>query len=258
MIIDVHCHYGAEAGCIEKLLREMDLAGIDMACLTPLPPQFQAPDENAVLKAAKEHPDRFIPFGYIQLGLDTPEKVAALKAKGCQGLKMHIPFKNYNDESFFPIYAKAEECRMPILFHTGMIVLRTELDKKYHVDSSRMRPIYLDGVARSFPKLNMVGAHIGIPWHEEAAVTTRINPNMFVDLALGKSDGTQDYSPAYFRRLFNWPGAFKKLVFGGSHYSHVGWILQRRYLDTFVALGIDEETRELVLSGNIKKMLGMK
>ncbi len=258
MIIDAHCHYYPEENYIDKLLAAMDQAGIDMSCLTPLPPQFGAPKEEAVMAAVKAHPDRLIPFGYIQLGADSADKVVRLHEAGFVGLKMHIPGKNYNDLSFYPIYAEAEKAQMPILFHTGMIVARTDNDAQFNVDSSRMRPIFLDGISRAFPRLDLIGAHIGLPWHDEAAITAKINPNVYVDLALGRHDGTQDYSPDFFRRLFNWPGAFKKLVFGGSHYSHAGWILQRRYLDTFVALELDQETRDLVLNGNIKRMLRMR
>jgi predicted TIM-barrel fold metal-dependent hydrolase len=259
MIIDVHVHYSPnQPDNIRLILEAMDKAGIDMSCFTPLPPQFEAPPVEEVLKACKEHPDRLIPFGYIQLGMDTPGRVRELYDMGCKGLKMHIPLHNYNDERFFPIYAVAEELRMPILFHTGFIVSRTPLDGKFRVDSSKMKPEYLDGVACCFPNLNMIAAHIGVPWHREAASVARYNKNLYVDLALGKTDGLQNYSPTFFRDLFNWKDAFKKIVFGGSHFNHAGWILKRRYLDTFDTLGIDQETREMVLSGNIKRMLGMK
>lgn len=51
-------------------------------------------------------------------------------------------------------------------------------DAEYDVASSRMRPIYLDGVARVFPELDMIAAHIEMPWHDEAAIATRINGNV--------------------------------------------------------------------------------
>lgn len=258
MIIDVHCHYQAKPGYMDNVLRVMDENKIDMSCLSPLPPQFEQPGAEAVLAECRKHPDRLIPFGYIQLGMDDAKRVYELHDMGCRGIKMHIPFKPYSDESYFPIYAACEELKLPILFHTGFIVTRTKLDPKYHVNSANMRPEYLDVVARTFQNLNMIAAHIGIPWHREAAMTSCYNPNVFVDLACDRVDGPQCYCPAFFRDLFNWKDAFRKVVFGGSHYGHAGWLLQHNYLDTFKALRIDQETQDLVLSGNMKMMLGMK
>lgn len=257
MIIDVHEHFGWEDDYLRKLLDAMDEAGIDMSCLSPLPPHFEAPGHDAVMDAAQQHPDRIIPFGYIQLGVDEPELVEELHERGFRGLKMHVPRANYDDKSFYPIYARAEEREMPILFHTGIIVVRTDNDARFDVNSARMRPIYLDGIARAFPGLNMVAAHMGDPWHEEASAVTRINPNVYVDLALGRGHQLVDYGPGFFRRMFYWPDAFRKIVFGGSHYSHAGWILERRYQDNFRALGLDEATQAAILGGTMARLVGM-
>lgn len=45
-----------------------------------------------------------------------------------------------------------------------------------------MRPIYLDTIARAFPDLKIIGAHLGNPWYQEAAEVARWNPNVFFDL----------------------------------------------------------------------------
>jgi len=258
MIIDVHEHLGGEEDYVKKLLESMDEAGIDMSCLSPLPPHFEGPDEDAVMKACEAHPDRLIPFGYVRLGTDGPDFVQELFDRGFKGLKTHVPPANYDDKSFYPTYEKAEELGLPILFHTGIIVLRTDNDGKFDVNSSRMRPIYLDGVARAFPKLNIIAAHLGFPWHEEACAVTQINPNVYVDLALGKRDHFVEYDAAFFKRMFHWKNAFRKIVFGGSHYSHSGWILDNRYRKIFDELGIDQETRELVLGKTVAKMVGFE
>lgn len=257
MVIDIHVHHGNEDDNIERILHAMDAAGIDVSCLSPLPPHFEAPGHDAVMAAAQAHPDRIIPFGYVQLGVDRAELVDELHDRGFKGLKTHVPRANYDDKSFYPIYARAQEHGMPILFHTGIIVLRTPNDAAFDVNSSRMRPIYLDGVARAFPQLNIVAAHLGLPWHEEAAIVARINPNVYVDLALGRHDGFFDYGPNFFRRMLYWRGAFSKVVFGGSHYSHAGWILERRYRDIMKSLGVDSATQAQVLGGTVSRMVGL-
>lgn len=258
MIIDIHEHLGGEPDHVDKLLAAMDKAGVDRSCLTPLPPHFECPDEDAVMKACEAHPDRLIPFGYLRLGSDGPDWVKELHARGFKGLKTHVPPANYDDKAFYPAYEKAEELRLPILFHTGIIVLRTKNDKKFDVNSSRMRPMFLDGVARSFPGLSIVAAHLGFPWHEEACAVTQINPNVYVDLALGKHDHFVEYDAAFFRRMFHWKNAFRKVVFGGSHHGHSGWILENRYKKILGELQIDRDVQDAILGKTVADMVGLE
>ncbi len=58
------------------------------------------------------------------------------------------------------------------LFHLG-IVTRTAEDRRFDADNERHRPIYLDTIARAFPGLTIIGAHLGNPWREEAAMPCR-------------------------------------------------------------------------------------
>jgi predicted TIM-barrel fold metal-dependent hydrolase len=208
------------------------------------------------MKAAEAHPDRIIPFGYVRLGTDGPDFVQALFRRGFKGLKIHTPPANYDDESFYPTYAKAEELGMPILFHTGIMSARTKNDRKFDVNSSRMRPIYLDGVARACPKLNIIAAHLGCPWHDEACAVMQVNPNVYVDLTIGKGGGFAEYDGPYFRRMLHWKNAWRKVVFGGSFFGHCGWILENRYRKVLDFLGIDQETKDCVLGKTVARMIG--
>jgi predicted TIM-barrel fold metal-dependent hydrolase len=46
-----------------------------------------------------------------------------------------------------------------------------------------MKPIFLDRIARKFPTLKLIGAHLGNPWYEEAAMTLFWNENVYFDLS---------------------------------------------------------------------------
>ncbi len=259
MIIDVHEHFGNEEDYLRNLLESMDKAEIDKTCLSPLPPCFEAPGHKAVMEASEKYPERIIPFGYIRLGKDGPEFVENLYKQGFKGLKIHTPPSNYDDKEFYPVYQKAEELGLPILFHTGVIGVKSEKGKeKYDVSSARVRPIFIDTIAKAFPNLNIIMAHLGMPWYDEAAMVLRYNPNVYTDLTIGSGYTFGDYSSSFIRRLFYWEDAFSQIVFGGSHYSGSGWILQRRYKDIFVSLGIDSTTQRKILGGTIAEMLGLK
>ena len=187
MIIDCHVHLITEKGYITRLIEEMNRLEIDKVCLLAGQNNIKiwgsrmASNEQLV-EAYKMYPERIIPFGFVELGIDPPTLVDTLYAQGCRGLKVTRPRYNYNDDQLLDYYRRACAYNMPILFHTGT-VLRTDADQYYDVDSSRMKPIFLDRIARKFPALNMIGAHLGNPWYEEAAMTLFWNPNLFFDLS---------------------------------------------------------------------------
>ena len=47
---------------------------------------------------------------------------------------------------------------------------------------SRMRPSFLDDIARRFPKLTIQGAYLGNPWYTGAAEAARWNQNLYFDI----------------------------------------------------------------------------
>jgi len=187
MIIDCHVHLLTEKGYVDRLIKEMAQLGINAVCLLAGQNNIRLwgarmASNEQLLNAAKKYPNRIIPFGFIELGVDPPTLVDSLYAQGIRGLKVTRPRYNYNDYRLMDYYARACAYQIPILFHTGT-VLRTDEDHLYDVDSSRMKPIFLDRIARKFPSLKIIGAHLGNPWYEEAAMTLFWNPNVYFDLS---------------------------------------------------------------------------
>ena len=214
MVIDAHIHYRKEEGYVKELLRECDRLGIDKVCLLGVADDLE--------KAVAEAPDRILTLAVVRLGYDEPTFIDDLKARGFNGLKIINPRYNYDDERNFPIYERAQVYSMPILFHLG-IVARHDFDEALDKNSNRMRPIYLDYIARSFPRLNVIGAHLGNPWYEEASMSARWNSNLWFDLS---GSTLKKKTPDFIRSLFWWdkPGhpyqphgglhPFEKIVFG--------------------------------------------
>jgi hypothetical protein len=219
LVIDMHHHILNEPDYVERMIETMDRLGIDKVCLSGLGTPSNnwlgdtSPDNNDVLRAMEKYPDRIIGMGVIRLGRDPDNIVDQLHGQGFTGLKTTRTLKNYDDPSFDPIYRRAEELRMPFLFHTGFIV-KAKYDKEDNVSSDRMRPVLLDRVARSFPELPIFIAHLGMPWHEEAAMMARFNPNVYIDFT-GSPQGWRNRKPPhFFQELFYWENAFEKVVFG--------------------------------------------
>jgi len=214
MVIDAHIHYFDEEGYLERLLEACSKVGIDKLCLSSGGPHYLQVDNKKLKHAFLKYPDRIFGFGFIDLGKDKPELVDELSGQGFKGLKVIKPTADYDDKQFYPIYERAQVHRMPILFHTG-IVLRCPNDHQVDVSSARMKPIYLDTIARTFPDLILIAAHLGTPWLAEAAMVTRVNPNVYVDLTGSPRGGWRSVMTADdYKKLFYWEGAFEKIVFG--------------------------------------------
>ncbi len=125
----------------------------------------------------------FIPFPRINLTQPDIIDVGTLFDMGAVGLKFLYPYRDYDDECFFPAYARAEELGMPILFHTGIAGATREYPRGIRgISSARMKPEFLDTIARAFPDLIIHGAHLGNPWYEISLEIMRYNRNIYWNL----------------------------------------------------------------------------
>ena len=92
-----------------------------------------------------------------------------LSGKKDVGLKPYKQVKPYSDPAYFPLYERAQELNMPILFHTGLIAHGKPFNGRYthSFGPENMRPIHLAAIAEAFPDLQIIGGHQGWPWIEE-------------------------------------------------------------------------------------------
>lgn len=271
MIIDFHHHLLEEPTYVDTLLTEMDKAGIDICCINGLGvgrgqtahwdlSRFNlgvlSPGNEDVAPVIRRHPDRLVGLGVVKLGSDGAEAVERLRGEGFLGLKIARSSIDYDHDSCMPVYEMAQRLKMPILFHTGMQLI-TPFDGEDDVSSAHMRPILLDRVARRFPDLKMVMAHLGMPWHEEAAMMARFHPNVYADLTGGRLGWRNRLSPSDYHRLFYWEGSFDKLVFGtDTHARDIHGALYDQEL-LFDQLNLGKETKEKILYRNAQNLLGL-
>lgn len=252
-----------------ELLAAMDACGIERVCLSGLGiGQGRAeaaagafglgslsPGNPEVLAAFRQYPTRIIPVGAVQLGRDGAKEVYALRESGFRALKITRPAVPYNDDLCLPVYAAAEELGLPILFHTGMVLV-TPFDAEDDVDSNRMRPMQLDRAARRFPELRLVLAHMGMPWLEEAATMARFHPNVYIDITAAPNGWRSQLRAEEFRRLLFWEGAFSKIVFGTDVLPGLIGGAVSAHEELFDKLGLPEAVRADVLYKNALKLLG--
>ena len=261
-VIDVHMHYNRRANYFEDLDRTYRALHA-RACVNS-----GLPDLPAIQAAAKKY-STVIPFGRIRL--DDPRALDDLKAfhdAGVKGIKIHSPEKNYDDWSYFPIYERAQQYGFVLLMHTG-ISSRNDQTKATKASFARMRPSFLSSVARAFPKLQIVGAHLGNPWYDEAAEAARWDTNLHFDLT-GSTLFKLQSNPLRFKEIFWWSAgsagrhslqtdvhAFEKIVFGTDEdplnlADNIG-----RYKKMLDACGVPAASQAKIMGGTVARILGL-
>jgi uncharacterized protein len=115
--------------------------------------------------------------------LQSPEGMAAelenrVTVLGAKGLKLHPLVSEFypGDQRMWPVYGKARELGIPVLFHSG----GSELPG---YDSQYARPSQFEKMAQAFPGLTIILGHFGRGYYEEVVPLARKCPNLFFDTA---------------------------------------------------------------------------
>jgi len=197
-IIDGHMHYDADPAFLQKLLAKLD--SVDGMAFLLVPPA----DMNTAAPFVHAHSNRLIGFGAIKLDApDVLEEIDRFHAAGFRGLgELSSSQRNYDDRAYWPIYERAARYHMILLFHTG-VVARENPKKSQDVSFERMRATRLDLIARRFPTLIVIGAHMGNPDYAEAAEVGRWSPNLYFDLS-GSSLIKKQNDYTFFKSIFWW------------------------------------------------------
>ncbi len=169
-IIDAHSHLFPDESSFPDCEKACEELGVTKICFMGLEmPGFAMSRNKSIRKAMQARPDLAVGFGGINLWDEVDSSlVDRLHDEGFRGLKCILPPVPYHDPRFYPYYERAIELRMPICFHLGVIARSPDITCR--VDNNLMRPVYLDTIAREYPELVIWGAHLGNPWHEEAAM----------------------------------------------------------------------------------------
>lgn len=192
--------YGSLDLSIDGLINEMNRAGVDKSVVLGLDYNIDLPlvkiNNDEIAQIVNKNPDRFIGFASIcptELkngeSIITEESVQkaivelrrAITELGLKGLKLLPPFQHFypNDPLMKPIYREVEKLNIPILIHTG--------GEDFPGLVKYCNPVYLDDVAKEFPNIKIVVAHMGSypfgVWFKEMMMIADENPNIYVDLA---------------------------------------------------------------------------
>lgn len=97
---------------------------------------------------------------------------------GMRGIKLLPMYADFypQDERLDPLWKYATDHQLPVLLHTG-----TTFVAKAPLDCTL--PRHIDVVARRFPEVKIILAHLGHPYEGETVVVIRKHPNLFADIS---------------------------------------------------------------------------
>ena len=265
MVIDTHVHLSKAPGYLEELMKMVSILKIDKIVLFSAWPGDQWASNEQIMEAHQKYPDSIIPFYYFALGKEEPAAVERAHRDGFKGIKILNPTANYNDESYFPVWERCEDLGMVALFHTG-IVGRSPIQANFDIDTSRMKVIYLDRIARKFQKMTMFVAHFGNPDYGEASMMCRWHANMYFDLS---GSTLKKKKPPFFEEMLWWGdqtirykdefgrGPWEKILFGTDVSPTEMPETMDDYTKLLTALDLPGNLRDAVMGNTAKIFLGI-
>ena len=234
----------------QKLFEQMDEAGVTQTVLFACEAPIVYSSNEYVAALCRQFPDRLIGFASVNPLRDDAVEVIeqAVTQMGLKGLKFHPPLQNFypNDERVFPVYRKAQELNVPVVFHVGT----TPFGALAKLDQAN--PLLLDSVACAFPGLRIMLTHLGTLWHNEAFMVTEKNRNVFIDTAAY----VYEIKALLNNNLIERVGA-DKFIFGTDYPMPFGNQVHRMkdFVDCILSLELSEDIKEKIFFRNFEALL---
>jgi predicted TIM-barrel fold metal-dependent hydrolase len=207
-----------------------------------------------VASIVQKYPEQFMGFASVdpwkgKLAIQELER--SVKDLGLRGLKLHPTTQAFlpNDTRFYPLWEKAAELGIPVLFHSGQTGVGSGTPGGGGYKLKYSHPLLLDDVAADFPELTIIMAHPAVPWQEEQLAVALHKGNVYIDLS--------GWSPKYFRPVLVQyiSSILKDKALFGSDYP----VLQpERWLRDFDQLDLKDEVRRKILLENARKVLRLR
>lgn len=247
-------------GTVESLKRYMDEAGIDKCVAFATYRSdirrigFDYDTNKCLYDEIKGNPD-IIGFGTIDVDNNIEDQIDNIVQLGFKGIKLHPQAQGLkiNGERAFKIYGKAQENGLFISFHSGIHWSRL----------MENRVELFDEVAYNFPNLSFSLEHIGGYSYFTEALGVMVNnirdienPRIFAGwTSIADDYGMWSLSNDQLYALLHQTGPYSHLFgidfpYNNAKYTQIA--IQR-----IKELDIAENTKDLILGGNLARILNM-
>jgi uncharacterized protein len=171
---------GGEAGAEEHRRGVVD-GGAEKFVVIKMPTGWgRGIPNDFIAEYVGRYPGRAV--GYASVDPNEPRAVEELERSVAVlrlgGLKLSPVYHGFDPwgPPAWRLYEVADRLRVPVMFQMG-----GAYDPEACLEWGS--PLLLDRVARAFPRLRLIVAHLGQPMMQETVVLMRKNPNVFADLS---------------------------------------------------------------------------
>ena len=234
----------------DVLLEQMDDADIETAVLYAVDAPIVYASNQYVQELCNKYPERLMGFASVNpLAADAADTLEnAVEKMNMRGLKLHPPLQGFapDDERVFPVYDKAQELGLPVVFHVGSTPFGSMCRLKY------ADPLKVDDVAVNFPDLPIMLTHLGTLWHNEAFMVVEKNPNVFIDTAGYLNEICKILTPEIISRIGS-----DKIIFGTDYPMPYGAEKHRMkdFVDCIRKLAVSEQNLQNIFADNFERLL---
>ncbi len=243
-VIDFHGHVGSWDSIgmtddAETMLRTMDAAGVDKACLFNIFDADSRESNNRTIAFTSKHPERFIPFAYIwpeSADKMVSEAKRAIDELGCKAFKTYPPYTAFtlDDRRWDPLYEFVQERGLALITHTS--------------SEWQSYPKYLGESARRFPGATFIAGHSGNvhEYRSQAIAAAQMHPNFYLETC------STFRTPGAIEQLVNEGGA-DRVLFG----SDFPLMDPRSQIGKIITADISDADKRRVLGENARRLLAL-
>ena len=244
----------AKLATADELIASMDKDGIDISVIVNIgwtTHELCVETNDYILESVARYPKRLIGFCAVQpnsydAAIAEIERCAKGGIRGVGEIRPDMQFFDLGDDVLMePFVEVLQKHKLILLTHTSEPVGHDYPGK------GAVTPDMLYPFITSFPDLTIVCAHWGggLPFYALMPEVKQAMSNVFFDTAASP----YLYSPQIYNQVIQLVGG-DKILFGSDY----PLLAQSRYLKEINSLDLPDETRNLILSGNARRLLGIE
>ncbi len=237
-----------------ELITSMDKEGVDISVITNIgwtTHELCVETNDYILESVARYPNRLIGFGAVQplsygAAIAEIERCVSGGIKGIGEFRPDVQLVDLSDSQVITLFMETiRKHRLVLLTHTS-----EPIGHKYPGKGS-ITPHLLYPLITNFPEVSIVCAHWGggLPFYALMPEVKRAMKNVYFDTAASPFL----YSPQIYRQVTQLVGD-DRVLFGSD------WplISPGRLLKEINSLNLPKKTKDLILSCNAQKLLGIK
>jgi len=244
----------AKLATADELIASMDKAGVDISVIVNIgwtTHELCIETNDYILESVARYPQRLIGFCAVQpnsceAAIAEIERCAQGGIRGVGEIRPDMQLFDIRDEEVMEPFVKVITKHKLILLTHASEPVGHEYPGKGSITPDVLYPFIA-----SFPDLTIVCAHWGggLPFYALMPEVKKAMSNVFFDTAASPFL----YSPQVYNLVIQLVGA-DKILFGSDY----PLLAQSRLLKEISSLDLPEETKNLILSGNAQRLLGIQ